>query len=96
MLRLRRQLPATHCVSEAATNVVQHAYNEHHRGAIELEVYETAAHLIIQITDTGAGTEDTLQPGTGLRIVSQVASAQITNSHTGTTLTMSFPCAPLA
>ena len=82
-------------VSEAATNVVQHAYhNQPEPGPVELDAYQTASHLILRIADHGAG-EQPLLPGLGLRILSHVAAAQISNHDDGTTVTMSFPCRQL-
>jgi anti-sigma regulatory factor (Ser/Thr protein kinase) len=80
-------------VSEAATNVVQHAYHDHPEpGPIELDAYQTDSHLILRIADHGAASEQPLQPRIGLRILSQIATAQISNHPDGTTVTMSFPC----
>jgi anti-sigma regulatory factor (Ser/Thr protein kinase) len=79
-------------VSEAATNVVQHAYHNHPEpGPVELDAYQTDSHLILRIADYGA-SEQPLQPGIGLRILSQITTAQISNHPDGTTVTMSFPC----
>lgn len=79
-------------VSEAATNVVQHAYHNHPEpGPVELDAYQTDSRLILRIADHGA-SEQPLQPGIGLRILSQIATAQISNHPHGTTVTMSFPC----
>jgi serine/threonine-protein kinase RsbW len=83
-------------VSEAATNVVQHAYPHHPQpGLVELDAYQTSSHLILRIADHGATSEQPLQPGLGLRIISQVAAAQISTHHHGTAVTMSFPCRQL-
>jgi serine/threonine-protein kinase RsbW len=80
-------------VSEAATNVVKHAYHNHHEpGPVEFDAYQTASHLILRIADHGAAGEQPLQPGIGLRILSQIATAQISNHPDGTTVTMAFPC----
>ena len=80
-------------VSEAATNVVQHAYHNHPEpGPVELDAYQTDSHLILRIADHGASSEQSLQPGIGLRILSQIATAQISNHPHGTTVTMTFPC----
>jgi anti-sigma regulatory factor (Ser/Thr protein kinase) len=80
-------------VSEAATNAVQHAYHNHPEpGPIELDAYQTNSHLILRIADHGATSEQPLQPGIGLRILSQIATAQISNHPNGTTVTMSLPC----
>jgi serine/threonine-protein kinase RsbW len=80
-------------VSEAATNVVQHAYHNHPEpGPVELDAYQTASHLILRIADHGAANEHPLQPGLGLRIISQITTAQISNHPDGTTVTMTFPC----
>jgi serine/threonine-protein kinase RsbW len=83
-------------VSEAATNVVQHAYRNHPQpGPVVLDAYQTTSHLILQLTDHGVPREQPLQPGIGLRIISQVASAQISNHQDGTAVTMTFPCRQL-
>jgi serine/threonine-protein kinase RsbW len=80
-------------VSEAATNVVKHAYHNHPEpGPVELDAYQTDSHLILRIADHGASSKQPLQPGLGLRILSQIANAQISNHHDGTTVTMTFPC----
>src|SRR5204863_7243042 len=80
-------------VSEAATNVVKHAYHNHPEpGPIELDAYQTDSHLILRIADHGAAGEQPLQPGIGLHIISQIATAQIHNLPDGTTVTMTFPC----
>src|SRR4051794_8598811 len=80
-------------VSEAATNAVQHAYHNHPEpGPIELDAYQTNSHLILRIADHGAPSKQPLQPGIGLHIISQIATAQIHNHHDGTTVTMTFPC----
>jgi anti-sigma regulatory factor (Ser/Thr protein kinase) len=81
------------CVSEAATNVIQHANHASAR-EVELEVYETRSRLVVQIADTGPRSSEPIEPGIGLRILSQLASTQISHSQTGTTVTMSFPCPP--
>jgi serine/threonine-protein kinase RsbW len=80
-------------VSEAATNVVKHAYHNHPEpGPIELDAYQTDSHLILRIADHGASSEQPLQPGIGLRILSQITTTRISNHPDGTTVTMSFPC----
>jgi serine/threonine-protein kinase RsbW len=83
-------------VSEAVTNVVQHAYRNHSEpGPVELDAYQNASHLILRIADHGAAGEQPLQPGIGLRLISQVASAQISNHTDGTAVTLTFPCRQL-
>jgi anti-sigma regulatory factor (Ser/Thr protein kinase) len=82
------------CVSEAATNVVRHAYGDGDTPPrmIELAVCESESRLVVQIRDNGSGTDRAIQPGTGLHIISQLADTQITHTDTGTVVTMSFPC----
>jgi anti-sigma regulatory factor (Ser/Thr protein kinase) len=81
------------CVSEAATNAIQHAYTTDHRPrTIELEVYQSATRLVVQVIDEGVGIDETQRPGTGLRIISQLANLTIAGHGRGTTVTMAFPC----
>jgi anti-sigma regulatory factor (Ser/Thr protein kinase) len=81
------------CVSEAATNAVQRAYpGEYGHAAIELEVYQAASRLVVQVTDEGVGMDEPELPGTGLRIISELANLTITGQGGGTIVTMAFPC----
>jgi len=81
------------CVSEAATNAVRHAYTtDQHPRTIELEVYQAAERLVIQIIDEGAGIDEAQLPGTGLRIISRLANLTITGNGRGATVIMAFPC----
>jgi anti-sigma regulatory factor (Ser/Thr protein kinase) len=81
------------CVSEAATNAVRHAYADGDgRATIELEVYQAASRLVVQITDDGVGMDEGELPGTGLRIISQLASLTLSAPGSGVTVTMAFPC----
>ena len=81
------------CVSEAATNAIEHAYtSDHDHATIELEVYQATSRLVIQVTDEGVGIDETDLPGTGLRIISQLANLTITGQGPGATITMAFPC----
>jgi len=50
--------------------------------------------LILRITGHGAAGEQPLQAGLGLHILSQVASAQISNHADDTTVTITFRCRP--
>jgi anti-sigma regulatory factor (Ser/Thr protein kinase) len=80
-------------VSEAATNVVQHAYrHQGEPGPIEMHAYHTPERLIVQIADHGPGDQGRLQPGIGLRIINLVARADIRRDGDGTAVTMAFPC----
>jgi anti-sigma regulatory factor (Ser/Thr protein kinase) len=82
------------CVSEAATNAVKHAYDgDHDHATIDLEVYKTPSRLVIQVIDEGAGINEAEPPGTGLRILNQLASLTITSGHgRGAIVAMAFPC----
>ena len=81
------------CVSEAATNAVQHAYaDDRDHATIELEVYQAAARLVVQVTDDGVGMDEGELPGPGLRIISQLASLTLSAPGSGVTVTMTFPC----
>lgn len=79
------------CVSEAATNVVQHADPAHRPTTIDLQVRVETEQLIVQISDQG-GASAPVQPGLGLRIISELADAQITPTKDGTTVALKFPC----
>ena len=83
------------CVSEAATNAVQHAYttDHHHPRTIGLEVYQAAQRTRYPSHRRRRGHQtETQLPGTGLRIISQLASLTITGQGPGATVTMAFPC----
>ena len=81
------------CVSEATTNAVRHACADGHGHAtIELEVYQAASRLVVQVTDDGVGMDEGDLPGTGLRIISQLASLTLSAPGPGVTVTMTFPC----
>jgi serine/threonine-protein kinase RsbW len=83
------------CVSEAAANVVAHAYPESD-GDITLTISRAPQMLVIEIADTGVGTATrTSRPGLGLgtKIVEALsdASFQLVEGS-GLRVTMRFPC----
>lgn len=62
-------------VSEAATNVVVHAYDEDHAGRIQLDAELSAGELWVLISDDGLGMRPQRQSpglGFGLSLISQV------------------------
>ena len=81
------------CVSEAASNVVNHADAAHAAHAlIDLEVYHTDSRLVVQVSDEGVGMDEVELADTGLRIISELATLTIGSQPRGATVTMTFPC----
>jgi anti-sigma regulatory factor (Ser/Thr protein kinase) len=86
----------TLCVSEAAGNVVIHAYGDV-EGDIALAVRLTRAHLIVEIRDEGPGSgTHERRPGLGLGmpIVHALSDATIRTDQAGRQVTMRFPLGP--
>jgi serine/threonine-protein kinase RsbW len=83
------------CVSEAATNVVLHAYPDTD-GDVAITIHHANHTLTIEISDRGVGTATrTTQPGLGmgLDIVDTLSDATFHSPDgTGTNVTMRFPC----
>lgn len=80
-------------VSEAVTNAVKYAAEDHGQGAIELAATATAEGLEFRITDKGAnfgnGSSDGL--GLGLAIIARLCDdLQIVQEGAGTTVLMRF------
>jgi anti-sigma regulatory factor (Ser/Thr protein kinase) len=83
-------------VSEAATNVVQHAYREAtERGEVRLEIaIDEQARLCVSIADDGLGMSprsDSPGIGLGLPLMSQLADDVEVRIGPGTTVVMRFP-----
>ena len=76
----------------AERDVSQYGIDHDHFEGLTSADGKVRVHLILRIADHGASSEQPLQPGIGLRILSQIATAQISNHPHGTTVTMSFPC----
>lgn len=85
------------CVSEAASNVVVHAYSQP-GGTMRLSIHQTSDQLVIEIADQGSGVSaDPQTPGLGLGIPLVLALSDATIDHstdTGHRVTMRFPCHP--
>ena len=66
-------------ITEAATNAVLHAYNDHgSAGTIEIEAEAHADHVQLTVRDEGSGLRprvDSPGLGLGLSLISQVADA---------------------
>jgi len=83
----------TLCVSEAASNVVTHAYGDA-EGEIALGIRLTGAYLIVDIQDDGLGGGTSAgRPGLGLglQIVRALSDATIRSDDAGRQVTMRFP-----
>jgi anti-sigma regulatory factor (Ser/Thr protein kinase) len=82
-------------VSEAATNVVMHAYAES-EGELAVTATVGGGELAIVIGDTGSGIvegRDSPGLGIGLSIIATVAEKlRIVSSTEGTEIHMAFPC----
>jgi anti-sigma regulatory factor (Ser/Thr protein kinase) len=83
------------CVSEAAGNVVTHAYPED-GGEISLTIRRTAGELVIEVADQGTAVSaggDSPPLGVGLRIVQALSDATVEHADgCGRRVTMRFPC----
>jgi anti-sigma regulatory factor (Ser/Thr protein kinase) len=84
------------CVSEAATNVVRHAYAGRARGDIHVVITRDDDTLEVIVRDTGRGLKRSRRTGPaggfGLQIIEKLASrlAITTSSLTGTEIRMTF------
>jgi serine/threonine-protein kinase RsbW len=81
-------------VSEAATNVVVHAYDER-PGEIRVNARLDSSELLVEVADDGLGMRPTIDGpglGVGLALISQVADAfaVVTRSSGGTEVHMRF------
>lgn len=86
------------CLTEAATNVVEHAYSEGERGAVRVDVRVIEGELEIEVTDDGRGMDPDRQVeggGYGLGIIYQLTdrSAVRTAPGSGVKVQMAFPLA---
>jgi serine/threonine-protein kinase RsbW len=85
------------CVSEAAGNVVVHAYGDA-GGQMRLSVHQTSEQLVVEISDQGAGISAGVDPpglGLGVPIVQALSDATIDRStESGHRVTMRFRCHP--
>ena len=84
------------CVSEAVTNVVQHAYSGGRRGDAEIVVEQEGGHLNVVVRDTGNGVtpaKRTKAGGFGLKIIGKLTSAYTFTSKpdAGSEVRMVFP-----
>jgi anti-sigma regulatory factor (Ser/Thr protein kinase) len=83
------------CVTEAAANAVQHAYDQP-GGDITLTVQHTNGKITVEICDEGIGTQaPSPNPGLGLglKIVHTLSDATSAPSNgSGLRVTMRFPC----
>jgi anti-sigma regulatory factor (Ser/Thr protein kinase) len=81
-------------VSEAATNVVRHAYAHPGDEHMEISVAETAEGFVVAITDHGVGMDTDIGfPGIGLGLPlmhAQSTKVEIDSNTTGTTVTLHF------
>ena len=84
------------CVSEAAANVVAHAYADS-SGELSLTVSRAQGMLVVVISDAGVGTSaQTARPGLGIgmKIVEALSDATFEPlDGSGLRVTMRFPCA---
>ena len=83
------------CVTEAAANAVQHAYDQP-GGEITLTVQHTNGMVTVEICDEGLGTQAPSPApglGLGLKIVHTLSDATSARSNgSGLRVTMRFPC----
>lgn len=81
-------------VSEAAGNVVRHAYPAPAGGFIEFAAWVDAAEVVVEVADSGIGFDaGSVRPGFGLRLIHAVASLSLRrNAEGGTRLRMTFLC----
>jgi anti-sigma regulatory factor (Ser/Thr protein kinase) len=84
------------CVSEAATNVVRHAYAGRERGEIHILITRDGDTLEVLVRDTGRGLKRSQRTGPaggfGLQIIEKLASRVVitTSPLTGTEIRMTF------
>jgi serine/threonine-protein kinase RsbW len=86
-------------VTEAATNVVRHAYHDGEAGPIDVVVRPNGDRLDLIVADRGHGigpSPDVAGPGLGLPLIAALAdSVEIQHGRTrGSRLAMSFDCRP--
>jgi anti-sigma regulatory factor (Ser/Thr protein kinase) len=81
-------------VTEAASNVVRHAYPAPATGVIEFAAWVEGVELFVEVADSGIGFDaGSAKPGLGLRLIRGVASLSLRrNAEGGTRLRMTFPC----
>ena len=83
-------------VSEAATNVVKHAYREGPAGDLVIEVYDDADELLVIVADEGVGMKPRMDGegfGLGLPLIATVAMRmEVLSADPGTEVHMVFPC----
>jgi anti-sigma regulatory factor (Ser/Thr protein kinase) len=86
------------CVSEAVTNVVEHAYPQSEPGPVEVRVCEDRGELEIIVADHGRMNHETSSDdpgGFGLGFISRLTShCTFTAAHDGTSVEMRFPLPP--
>jgi anti-sigma regulatory factor (Ser/Thr protein kinase) len=82
-------------VSEAATNVVMHAYQDE-PGEITAQAYYSDGELMITIADEGSGMKPRVSSpglGLGLPVIATAASRfEVISKENGTEIQMVFPC----
>jgi serine/threonine-protein kinase RsbW len=84
-------------VTEAAANIVCHAYPGAEPGTIELGGHATADALVIEVSDSGSGMSASgAKPGLGfgLTLIRQLADLNVVSNEAGTRLRMTFSCSP--
>jgi serine/threonine-protein kinase RsbW len=83
-------------VSEAVTNVVQHAYRDEDAGDVTGTAHTEHGTLRIVIADSGLGMAprpDSPGLGLGLPLIAQVAdTVEVISNGDGTEIRMTFPC----
>jgi anti-sigma regulatory factor (Ser/Thr protein kinase) len=83
------------CVSEAVTNVVEHAYPESDPGSVELSLHEVQDELEVVVTDRGRAPRehsDDEPGGFGLAMISRLMSrCTFAAAADGTSVEMRFP-----
>jgi anti-sigma regulatory factor (Ser/Thr protein kinase) len=83
-------------VSEAVTNVVQHAYRDREPGDVTATARHEGGTLRIVIADSGGGMvprTDSPGHGLGLPLIAQLTDAfEVISNATGTEIHLTFPC----